>query len=720
MPSDADLIAKIQVAEILEDADFDSLYSEIPKGDDDPQTLDDLLALATEEAGIDLRRFSDVVLFGDFTQIENNFGLIVRGSFEEDALIAAIDEVSGTSLDASEYKGHRVYDDGEEIALGILESDSVVVGSLSAVQSVIDVLEGDKERATGRVFDAFDDLGDVLVRLAVVVPPEVTQQLGGPSPFGDDLPIDLSIFSDIGIVGVSVDKQGNSIRVELRADFTAETSATDAGDALQGVFLLLKGLASDDDIKGLLGKVQVSTDRARVTVALEITISELRELAGSLEDGFEGLPFGALEEEAPLAEVAVVVAPTAAPVPVVVVTRTAPVRAAVPAPTATVPAPVAAPEAPVRAVVAAPEAPDFRISLYQGEEKLGARELNLSDLRGTPVILNLWAGLCPLCRAEMPMLQAFYDDYGDRVTLLGIDVGPFVGHGSSQDGKDLLEELDISYPAGSIPDGVGVMRSYLRAMPSTIFITAGGEIFRLWSGVLDVETLMRTTDEMLALPRVEAARIAPVPAVVATRTAAIAAVVAALPTPVRVVVAALPQAPDFRISLYQGEEKLGATELNLSDLRGTPVILNFWAGLCPPCRAEMPMLQVFYDAYGDRVTLLGIDVGPFIGMGSSQDGMDLLEELDISYPAGSIPDSGVVRSFLRAMPSTVFITAGGEIFRSWSGVLDVETLMRITDEMLGLPRVEEVRPAPAPEVVVEAVPVEIPLPTATAAPVPAR
>ena len=60
--------------------------------------------------------------------------------------------------------------------------------------------------------------------------------------------------------------------------------------------------------------------------------------------------------------------------------------------------------------------------------------------------------------------------------------------------------------------------------------------------------------------------------------------------------------------------------VRLSDLRGRPIVLNFWAGLCPPCRAEMPNLQAFYEKFGDQVTLLGLDVGPFTGLGSNQNG----------------------------------------------------------------------------------------------------
>ena len=92
-------------------------------------------------------------------------------------------------------------------------------------------------------------------------------------------------------------------------------------------------------------------------------------------------------------------------------------------------------------------------------------------------------------------------------------------------------------------------------------------------------------------------------------------------------------APSFTFTLYQGENKLGARELDLAQLRDKPVVLNFWAGLCPPCRAEMPDLQAFYDQFKDRVTLIGIDLGRFTGLGSEQDARDLLQDLDITYPA---------------------------------------------------------------------------------------
>ncbi len=55
-------------------------------------------------------------------------------------------------------------------------------------------------------------------------------------------------------------------------------------------------------------------------------------------------------------------------------------------------------------------------------------------------------------------------------------------------------------------------------------------------------------------------------------------------------------APNFSITMFQGQDVVGGQEINFHDLIGErPIVLNFWAGLCPPCRAEMPDLQEFHE-----------------------------------------------------------------------------------------------------------------------------
>jgi len=143
-------------------------------------------------------------------------------------------------------------------------------------------------------------------------------------------------------------------------------------------------------------------------------------------------------------------------------------------------------------------------------------------------------------------------------------------------------------------------------------------------------------------------------------------------------------APNFDITLFQGEAKLGGTDLDLRRLQGKPVVLNFWAGLCPPCRAELPDLQEFYNEFSDRVTLVGIDLGQFTGLGSLQDAKDLLEELQITYPAGFTGDGGVIRDYkVFGMPTTIFIDASGEIFKNWGGALTAGVLREQSNAMLG-------------------------------------
>ena len=143
-------------------------------------------------------------------------------------------------------------------------------------------------------------------------------------------------------------------------------------------------------------------------------------------------------------------------------------------------------------------------------------------------------------------------------------------------------------------------------------------------------------------------------------------------------------APNFDITLFQGEVKLGGTDIDLRQFQGKRLIINFWAGLCPPCRAELPDLQEFYNEFGDRVTLVGVDLGQFTGLGSLQDAKDLLEELQISYPVGFTEDGSVIPKYkVFSMPTTIFIDGGGEIFKKWGGALTASVLRDQTNAMLG-------------------------------------
>ena len=142
---------------------------------------------------------------------------------------------------------------------------------------------------------------------------------------------------------------------------------------------------------------------------------------------------------------------------------------------------------------------------------------------------------------------------------------------------------------------------------------------------------------------------------------------------------------DFSFEVYQGADVLEGTHATFADVLsiGKPIVLNFWAGDCPPCRFEMPDLQRSYEAHGDEVIYLGIDVGVFTGLGTRQSGLALLRELNVTYPAGTPPDrSAVVAYRVNAMPTTVFFNAAGEIVNRWEGAITERQLDSIVSELL--------------------------------------
>jgi peroxiredoxin len=119
-------------------------------------------------------------------------------------------------------------------------------------------------------------------------------------------------------------------------------------------------------------------------------------------------------------------------------------------------------------------------------------------------------------------------------------------------------------------------------------------------------------------------------------------------------VAAQPQAvaPDFTLTGLDGQS------VRLNDLRGRPLLLNFWASWCPPCRAELPALQAAYQRYGDRVAFLGVDVKE-----SSATVAAFAPQFGLTFPL-LLDSDGAVSDRLyqvRGIPTSLFIAPEGVV-----------------------------------------------------------
>ncbi len=146
-----------------------------------------------------------------------------------------------------------------------------------------------------------------------------------------------------------------------------------------------------------------------------------------------------------------------------------------------------------------------------------------------------------------------------------------------------------------------------------------------------------------------------------------------------------PAAPAFSVPLYTGQSFLGGADtLALEDLRGKGVVLNFWAPLCAPCRAEMPDFEELWTEVQDedRVVVVGVDVGPYTGLGDRETALRFLDETGITYPTGQAQSGDVVVEYgVQGMPTTVFVTPDGKVARKWTGVINKAKLDELTEEL---------------------------------------
>lgn len=81
--------------------------------------------------------------------------------------------------------------------------------------------------------------------------------------------------------------------------------------------------------------------------------------------------------------------------------------------------------------------------------------------------------------------------------MFGLDVGPFTALGTSEDGRQLLEESGVTYPTGTTSDARVIQAFQITGMPSTVFIKPNGEIVRKWTGLLTEEKLTELVQELL-------------------------------------------------------------------------------------------------------------------------------------------------------------------------------------------------------------------------------
>ncbi len=134
-------------------------------------------------------------------------------------------------------------------------------------------------------------------------------------------------------------------------------------------------------------------------------------------------------------------------------------------------------------------------------------------------------------------------------------------------------------------------------------------------------------------------------------------------------------APDFRLATPGGDE------ITLSDLLGYPVIINFWASWCPPCRAEMPAFQQVYEEYQDRGLIIAAVNAT--NQDSRSDAVDFAATNHLTFPILLDISGSASRSYnLHSLPTTVFVNREGTIQKIIIGGPVPAPLIRVEIEKL--------------------------------------
>lgn len=142
-------------------------------------------------------------------------------------------------------------------------------------------------------------------------------------------------------------------------------------------------------------------------------------------------------------------------------------------------------------------------------------------------------------------------------------------------------------------------------------------------------------------------------------------------------------APDFTLTTFEGET------YKLSELRGRPVVVNFWASWCIPCRDEAPALQRAWEKYKEQgVLILGVDY-----VDTDTDAKKFIAEFQQTYPNGADLGTKISQAYkISGVPETYFIGKDGKLLAgidengrvkgNWIGPLPETVLNARIEEML--------------------------------------
>lgn len=126
-------------------------------------------------------------------------------------------------------------------------------------------------------------------------------------------------------------------------------------------------------------------------------------------------------------------------------------------------------------------------------ERFTGGATSISDYRGTPLVINLWASSCVPCVTEMPAFEQVHHEYGDRVAFVGIDTTEGIDLGRGRAASTGVTYDLLSDPQGLVARSIGATN-----LPATLLVRSDGTIARVrFNGMVDPDDLRHWIDQDL-------------------------------------------------------------------------------------------------------------------------------------------------------------------------------------------------------------------------------
>ena len=255
-----------------------------------------------ESTGIDLllvtyaEMFTDVdALLGSGLDLESgevDFGMALYGEFDEDEIVASFERDDDIEYEVSNYGEFTVYllheGSGDPMSVSVIDTSTVLMGSTSSVEAMLDVADGAAPPLSGELRQALDSLGDRHLGFAIELPPELLEEMmaGGEEAvpqMGLLGAMDVTaLTAPVNAMKVLFDDNG-TMHILASSFFDDNEAATASKEYSEGIVAMFGLMTADSpELQDFASSMEVGQSGSDVTFRMSITAQAIEELFASL------------------------------------------------------------------------------------------------------------------------------------------------------------------------------------------------------------------------------------------------------------------------------------------------------------------------------------------------------------------------------------------------------------------------------------------------------